>query len=105
MNQKSNFYYNLDITPKRVTSGGIPLRGSAPAQHSSEETSQWWRLVGDTVSDLTDTGIEPKTFRAGNNVFNHYFKVNIVNFKENISDLEWEISSNFHEKKNILQTY
>ena len=34
------FHYTRDITPKRVTSGGIHLRGLAPGQHSSEETSQ-----------------------------------------------------------------
>ena len=34
-------------TPMRVTSGGT--RGSESEQHSSEETSQRWRAVGDTV--------------------------------------------------------
>ena len=55
---KSNFYYTRDITPKLVTSGGIHLRGLAPEQHSSEETSQRWRTVGDNVSDLTSPGID-----------------------------------------------
>ena len=41
--------YTRGITPKRVTSCGAHLRGLAPGQHSSEETSQWWRVVGDTV--------------------------------------------------------
>ena len=36
-----------------------PLRGLAPEQHSSESTSQRWRAVGDTVSDLTGPGIKP----------------------------------------------
>ena len=34
---------------KRVTSGGAHLRGLAPGQHSSEETSLWWRAAGNTV--------------------------------------------------------
>ena len=51
---KSNLHYAPGITSKRVTSGGVHLRGLAPEQHSSEETSQRWRDVGDTVSDLTD---------------------------------------------------
>ena len=48
-NQKSNLHYTRRITPKRVTSCGAHLRGSAPGQHSSEESSQRWRVVGDTV--------------------------------------------------------
>ena len=51
--QKSNFHYTRGNTPKRITSGGIHLRGLAPGQHSSEDTSQRWRAVGDTVSDST----------------------------------------------------
>ena len=47
---KSNLHYTRRITPKRVTSCGSHLRGLAPGQHSSEETSQRWRVVGDTVS-------------------------------------------------------
>ena len=31
-----------------------------PGQLSSEETSQGWRAVGDTTSDVTGQGIEPK---------------------------------------------
>ena len=46
---KSNLHYTRGITPKRVTSGGAHLRGLAPGLHSSEETSQRWRAVGDTV--------------------------------------------------------
>ena len=48
-NQKSNLNYIRGITPKRVTSGGAHLRGLAPGLHSSEETSQRWRAVGDAV--------------------------------------------------------
>ena len=47
---KSNLHYTRRITPKRVTSCGAHFRGLAPGQHSSEETSQRWRVVGDTVS-------------------------------------------------------
>ena len=46
---KSNLHYTSGITPKRVTSGEAHLRGLAPGLHSSEETSQRWRAVGDTV--------------------------------------------------------
>ena len=52
-----SLYSTLDIRLKRVTSGGALLRGLAPEQHSSEETSQRWRVFGDPVSDLT--GWEP----------------------------------------------
>ena len=48
---------------RRVTSGGAYLRGLAPKQHSSEETSQRWRAVDDTVYDLTVPGIKPQTSR------------------------------------------
>ena len=46
---KSNLHYTRRITPKRVTSCGAHLRSLAPGLHSSEETSQRWRVVGDTV--------------------------------------------------------
>ena len=46
---KSNLHYTRRITPKRVTSYGAHLRGLAPGLHSSEEASQRWRVVGDTV--------------------------------------------------------
>ena len=46
---KSNLHYTRRITPKRVTSCGAHLRGLAPGLHSSEETPQRWRVVGDTV--------------------------------------------------------
>ena len=37
--KKSNVHYARGMTQKRATSGGAHLRGSAPEQHSSEETS------------------------------------------------------------------
>ena len=37
--KKLNLHYTRGIASKRVTSDGIHLRGSAPGQHSSEETS------------------------------------------------------------------
>ena len=58
--QKLNLHYTRVITPKRVTSSGDHLLGLAPGQHGSKETSQRWRAVGDTVSNLTDPGIEPR---------------------------------------------
>ena len=59
-----------DITPKRLTSGGVHLCSPAPQQHNSEETSLQWRAVGDFVYDLIDWGIEPTT-RTVSDVFNH----------------------------------
>ena len=47
--KKSNLHYTRRITPKRVTSCGAHLRGLVRGQHSSEESSQRWRAVGDTV--------------------------------------------------------
>ena len=46
--KKSNLHYIRGITPKRVTSGGIHLRGLASEQRSSEETMQRRQTVGDT---------------------------------------------------------
>ena len=60
------------ITPKRVTSGGAHLRGSAPRQHNSEETSRRWRAVGDTAFAQPGPGIELTTSSADSNVFNRY---------------------------------
>ena len=48
-NQKSNLHYTRRYTLKRVTSCGVHLRDLAPGLHSSEEASQRWRVVGDTV--------------------------------------------------------
>ena len=56
---KSNLRHTHGITPKCVTSGGVHLRGLAPGQHSSEKTSQRWRAVDDTASNLIGPGIEP----------------------------------------------
>ena len=47
---KSNVHYTRRVTPKRVTSCGAHLRGLAHGLHSPEETSQRWRVIGDTVS-------------------------------------------------------
>ena len=41
-------------------SGGVYLRRLAPAQHSSEETSQHRRAIGDTASDLTHLEMNPR---------------------------------------------
>ena len=69
--RKSNLHYTRDITPKHVTSGGSHLRGLASRQHSSEETSQRWRVIGNTVTDLSGPGIEPQTSFADSGVFAH----------------------------------
>ena len=41
-------------------SDGAHFRGTAPGQHSSEETWQRWQAAGDIVANLTGSGIEPK---------------------------------------------
>ena len=51
--------------------GVVHVRGLAPGQHSSEETSQWWRDVGDTVIHWIGSGIEPQTFRTDSSVRNN----------------------------------
>ena len=50
------------LAAKRVTSAGDhEWHDSAPRQHSSEETSDRWRAIGDAVSDLTGQEIRRKT--------------------------------------------
>ena len=46
---QSNRHYTRRNTLKRVTSCDVHLRSLAPGLHSSEETSQRWRVFGDTV--------------------------------------------------------
>ena len=80
---KSSFPYTRVITPKRVTSGWAHLRCLAPGQHSSEETSQLWQGVDDTVSDLTDPGFEPQSSRTDRSVLTtklRLFKVLIFDY-------------------------
>ena len=55
--------------PTRVTSVVFHLRDVAPGQHSSEETSQRWRAVDDTVPAFTGPGIEPQTSRTDSDFF------------------------------------
>ena len=55
------------------------LCGKAPAaQNSSDETSQWWRTVGDAVSYLPGQGIEPHTAFTDSNVLKHFTIFRIV---------------------------
>ena len=46
------------FSQKKVTSAGYHLRGFAPEQLSSEETSQQWQAIGDTAPNFTDLRIE-----------------------------------------------
>ena len=62
--KKSNSCYTRGITLKKITSGEVHLRGLAPAQDNCEKLSQRWRVVVDTVTDLTGSGIEPQIFRT-----------------------------------------
>ena len=52
------------------TSVEVHLRDLVPGQHSSEETLQRWRAVGDGVFGLTCPGIKVGTSRVVNAVFN-----------------------------------
>ena len=67
--QNSNLHYTRKITPNQETTGGAHLRGLAPGQRSSEETSQRWRAVGDIESNLTGQRIEPHTSRTDSDAF------------------------------------
>ena len=53
-----------------VASGGVRPRVLALGQHRSEETSQRWRAVDYTVSDLTGLGTEPQIFRIDSDICN-----------------------------------
>ena len=57
------------ITPKRVTSSGVHLRGLAPGNTAAKKRRSGGELF--TVSDLTRPGIKSKTYRADSSVFNH----------------------------------
>ena len=72
MEADTSFFTNDVSQTKRVTSCGAHLHGFALSQHSSEETFQQWRAVGDTASDLTGQIIEPKTFHINSDVLNHH---------------------------------
>ena len=54
--QKGQISIILAVLRRSVLRVAGPI--SAPGQRSSEETSQWWRIVA-TVSHLTRPGIEP----------------------------------------------
>ena len=70
MHDQKGLHSARRVATKHVTSGGAYFHGLAPVpvQHSSEETSQWWRAVGDNVPDLTVPGVEPPTYRTDSNV-------------------------------------
>ena len=53
-----------------VASGGVRPRVLTLGEHRSEETSQRWRAVIYTVSDLTGLGIEPQIFRIDSDIYN-----------------------------------
>ena len=54
---KSNLDYTGDVTPTRVTSGGVHLCRLA---HEQLRRSRRWPAAGDTVSDLTGPEIKSK---------------------------------------------
>ena len=67
------FIYPRSITLKYVTSSEVQhLCGLEPAQHSSGETLQRRRAVGDIMSDLTVPGIESHPSRAASDIPHHY---------------------------------
>ena len=57
---KKKVHYTRRITPKHVTNGGTHLRGLAPRQHSSEESSQRWQATGGTEPDLPVWEVNPR---------------------------------------------
>ena len=61
--KKSKLDYARGITSKCVTSDGEHVRGLAPGQQSSKETSQRWRAIGETAN-LSSPGIKSQTFRT-----------------------------------------
>ena len=67
---QSDLHYTRGVTPKRAISGGVHLRGVVPGQHSSEETSQRWPAVSDTLADFIGPGIEPRTSSAHSDIVN-----------------------------------
>ena len=58
--------YTRCITLKRVTSLRVSSSRYSPPSNVTllEEVLQWWRAVGDTVSDLTDPRFKPQTSRS-----------------------------------------
>ena len=88
---KSNLHYTRRITPKRVTSCGAHLRGLAPGQHSSEETLQRWRVVGNTLcrfdrpgyrtSDLPHRQCALSNWANGRLFVREYHLINLINSK------------------------
>ena len=71
MTSLKNLHQTRGITPKRVTSGRIHLRGLAPLQHSSEKTPQWWLVVSSAASNLTRLRMEQQIFLTANHVFSN----------------------------------
>ena len=59
--EKLNLYYTCVIMRKCVTSGGAHLCSLVPSQHSSEETTQHWRVVAHSVPDLTKQRFKSQT--------------------------------------------
>ena len=55
---KTQIVIILAILPEACNEWRDHLRGLAPGQHSSDETSLRWRAVGDNTSSLTDLEIE-----------------------------------------------
>ena len=66
--KNQTFHYTRCITPKRVTSWrGSIFASLRPGNTASfEETSQRWRAVGNTESDLTGPRFEPRNSRSRN---------------------------------------
>ena len=84
----------LRATKKRVTNGGAHLRGLAPEQRSTEETSQRRRVVGETLFDLTGLRIEPMISCADSDDVNFY-----VNRPVQVIDFQYQVYvSNFRTR-------
>ena len=76
--------------------------------HSSEETSQRWRAISGTVSDLVDPGIEPQTLEKSFAFILPKSNFNIFRFRRAASPLP-PMNSNYRAAVDPLmvedQTY
>ena len=83
---RSNLHPFRNISPKRVTSGGVHMRDLTPGQHCFKETLLWWRhrvrfdLPGNRTHDLPLTAMSLTTIpRVGSDV--QYVRCCVVSYK------------------------
>ena len=84
------------------------LRGLALGPHSFKETSQRWRTVGDSASDLPGPGIETKTSRVDSDVYPTRQAANYLESccrDEPFSKRSKNISSQQRDKERLLHKH